>query len=239
MQKLSLSTSAQQIIDSYLKMKIGNKTIACPYFINHFHSKAGLRVFLGKGTANEIIEEIKIIAQQKNINLETISKEELYKLLNKRHLGIDCSALATYILKSEYEEKKQINIIHKIHIVSFWKNPFRYLISLIRPIENISVKVLASNKNSREIKDINQILPGDMIIRYNLRHVLLVKEIEIENNVIQKITLVHAPKPIKKEYKGPGVQEIKASFVGLSQSNIKNLQQQINEEKIIIRRLKF
>ena len=110
---------------------------------------------------------------------------------------------------------------------------------MIRPIENISVKVLASNKNSREIKDINQILPGDMIIRYNLRHVLLVKEIEIENNVIQKITLVHAPKPIKKEYKGPGVQEIKASFVGLSQSNIKNLQQQINEEKIIIRRLKF
>jgi len=238
-QKLSLSTSAQQVIDSYLKMEIGNKTIACPYFINRSQVGAGLRVFLGKGTANEIIEEIKIIAQQKNINLETISEEKLYQLLNKHHLGIDCSALTTYILKSEYKEKKQINIIPRIRIVSFWKNPFRYLISLTRPIENISVKVLADNKNSREIKDINQILPGDMIIRHNLRHIFLVKEIETENNVIQKITLIHAPRPIKKEYKGPGIQEIKASFMGLSQSNIENLQEQINEEKIIIRRLKF
>ncbi len=238
-QKLSLSSSAQQTIDSYLKMKIGNKTIACPYFINHLRAYAGLRVFLGKGTANEIIEEAQSIAQQKNINLETISEEELYQILNKHHLGIDCSALATYVLKSEYKEEKQINIIPKIHIVSFWKNPFRYLISLTRPIENISVKVLVNNKNSQEIENLSQILPGDMVIRHNLRHVLLIKEVEIENNIIQRITLVHAPKPIKKEYHGPGVQEIRVSFVGLHQPNIENLQEQINEEKIIIRRLKF
>ena len=123
--------------------------------------------------------------------------------------------------------------------ISFWKNPFRHLISLIRPIENISVKVLADNKNSQEIKELKQILPGDMIIRHNLKHVLLVKETEIKNNIIQKITLVHAPRPVRKEYYGPGVQEIKASFADLSQLNIENLQKQINEEKIIIRRLKF
>lgn len=238
-QIISLSTSAQQTINSYSKMKIGNKTIACPYFINRFQYGSGLRVFLGKGTADEIVKETKFIAQQKNINLEIISEQELYQLLNKHHLGIDCSALATYILKSEYKEKKQTNIIPKIHIVCFWKNPLRYLMSLIRPIENISVRVLANNKNSQEIKSLNQILPGDMIIRHNLKHILLVKEIEIENNIIQKITLVHAPRPIKKEYKGPGIQEIKVSFVDSSQANIETLQKQINEEKIIIRRLKF
>ena len=237
--KLSLSASAQQIIDSYLKMKIGDKIIACPYFINRFHTKAGLRVFLGKGEAREIIEETTLIARQKNIDLKTVSKQELYQFLTKHHLGIDCSALATYILKAEYKEKKQINIISRIHIVSFWKNPFRYLISLTRPIENISVRVLANNKNSREIKNLNQILPGDMVIRHNLRHLLLVKKMETENNIIQKITLIHAPKPIKKEYHGPGAQEIKVSFLGLSQPNIENLQKQINEEKIIIRRLRF
>ena len=238
-QKFSLSALAQQIIDSYLKMKIGGKTIACPYFINHLRRKAGLRVFLGKGTASEIVEEAKIIARQKNINLGAMSEKELYQFLNRYHLGIDCSALAVYILKSEYKEKKQINIIPKIHIVSFWQNPFRYLVSLIRPIENINVKVLANNKNSREIKDINQTLPGDMVIRHNLRHVLLVKQVEVKDNVIQKITLVHAPRPIKKGYNGPGVQEIVVSFVGLPQFNIENLQQQIGEEKITIRRLKF
>jgi len=230
-QTISLSTSAQETIDSYLKMKIGNKTIACPYFINRLRAYAGLRVFLGKGTANEIIEEAQLIAQQKNINLETISEQELYQFLAKHHLGIDCSALAIYILKSEYKEKNQINIIPRIHIVSFWKNPFRCLISLTRPIENISVRVLASNKNSEEIKNLNQILPGDMIIHQNLRHVLLIKKTEKENNVIQKITLVHATRPIKKEYQGPGVYEIKVSF--------EDLQKQVNEEKKIIRRLKF
>jgi len=99
--------------------------------------------------------------------------------------------------------------------------------------------VLANNKNSEEIKDINKVLPGDMIIRHNLRHVLLVKETETENNVIQRITLVHAPKPIKKEYHGPGVQEIRVSFIDPHQPNIENLQKQINEEKIVIRRLRF
>jgi len=230
-QTISLSTSAQETIDSYLKMKIGNKTIACPYFINRLRAYAGLRVFLGKGTANEIIKEAQLIAQQKNINLETISEQELYQFLTKHHLGIDCSALATYILKAEYKEKKQINIISRIHIISFWKNPFRYLISSVRPIENISVRILASNKNSQEIKNLNQILPGDMIVHHNLRHVLLIKKTEKENNVIQKITLIHATRPIKKEYQGPGVYEIKISF--------EDLQKQVNEEKKIIRRLKF
>ncbi len=64
-QTISLSTSAQETIDSYLKMKIGNKTIACPYFINRLRAYAGLRVFLGKGTANEIIEEAQLIAHKK------------------------------------------------------------------------------------------------------------------------------------------------------------------------------
>ncbi len=238
-QIISLSTAAQQVVDSYLNMKIGNKVITCPYFINRSQAGAGLRVFLGKGRADEIIEEIKIIAQQKNINIETTSKKELYQLFNKHHIGIDCSALATYILRAEYKEKKQINIIHKIHIISFWKNPFRYLISLTRPIENISVRVLANNKNSQKIKELNQMLPGDMVIRHNLRHILLVDEIEIENNIVQKMTLIHAPKPINREYNGPGVKKIEISFMNLVQPNIDNLREQINEEKIIIRRLKF
>jgi len=238
-QIISLSTSAQQTVDSYLKMKIGNKTIACPYFINRFQYGSSLRVFLGKGTANEIIEEVKTIAKQKNINLETISEEELYQLFNKHHLGIDCSALATYILISEFKEKKRINIISKIHIVSFWKNPFRYLISLTRPIENISVRVLANNSNSQEIEDLSQVLPGDMIMYENLRHVLLINEIEIKNSLIQRITIIHATRTIKKEYGEPGIHKIDIFFEDLSQPNIKNLEEKMGRGKIIIRRLKF
>ncbi len=230
-QTISLSIPAQQTINSYFKMEVGNKTIACPYFINRIQTKAGLRVFLGKGTAKEIIEEVELIAQRENIDIKKISKKELYELLTKHHLGIDCSALAVYILKSEYKEKKQINIIPRIHIVFFWKNPFRYLISLLRPIENISVKVLANNKNSQEIKELNKILPGDMVIRNNSRHILLVSSVEIKNNVVQNITLIHAPRPTKIGYSGPGVQEIKIS--------LEDLRKEIKKEKTVIRRLKF
>ncbi len=238
-QKLFLSTPAQQTIDSYLKMAIGKRTIVCPYFINRLQAKASLRVFLGKGTANEIVEEVQLIARQKNINLETIPEQQLYQFLNKYHLGIDCSALVTYVLTSEYKKKKHINIISRIHIVSLWKKPFRYLISLFRPIENISVRVLANSKNSREIKNLSQILPGDMIVYCNLKHILLVRDVEIENNIVREITLIHAQRLIKEGYNGPGMHEIKISFADIAHPNIENLQKQIKKEKIIIRRLRF
>jgi len=229
--KIYLSSAAQAVINSYLKMKIGNKIIACPYFINRQGAKAALRVFLGKASSQEIKEEIEMIAQQKGIDLNQMNEKEIYQFLKSKRLGIDCSGLVVHILKAEYEEVKKIKILRRIYITSFWKNPWRYFISRFRPIENISVRVLAHPRNSQIIKNPAEIQAGDLIIYQNLKHILLIEEIKLNSDkTIEKIKIIHAQR-VNPQEEGARVKRINYSF-----SELKN---KIEQGEIIIRRLKF
>ncbi|MCF7907151.1 hypothetical protein K9K85_02620 [Patescibacteria group bacterium] len=229
--RLSLSPSAQAVINSYLKMKIGNKIIACPYFINRQGAKAALRVFLGKASSQEIKEEIEMIAQQKEIDLNQMSEEEIYQLLKSKRLGIDCSGLVVHILKAEYQERKNINILRRIYITAPWKNPWRYFISRFRPIENISVRVLAHPYNSRIVKNPEKIQAGDLIIYQSLKHVLLIEEIKLnQEKTIKEIKIIHAQR-MSPEEEGARVKRITYSF--------SELKKKIEQGEIILRRLKF
>lgn len=232
---LNLPSLAQNVIDSYLKMRVNNKVIVCPYFTNIENARAGLRVFLGKATAKEIVDEVKFIAQKKQIDLNEISEPELYKLMADHNLGIDCSGLAVYITQALYKEKKGINILKKIKIASPWLNPWRYLVSKLRPVENISVRVLAKDKNSLKVKNFSEILPGDLIIQDNLRHIYIITEIEKEKEQIKKITYIHAPRPKDKDYFGPGIKE---QTIFLEKNNLEELAEKMNHE-ITIKRLNF
>ena len=234
-QTLKISEAGQKIIDSYLKMAIGGKPIICPYYINLKKQRAALRVFLGKGLAQEIINEANFISLKEEIDLNKLSEKDLYQFLVKHNLGIDCSGLTTYILQAIFKENKNINIFKKIKIVSFLKNPYRWLITQLRPIENISVRVLANDKNSFQVNDFQKIKPGDMLIRPNLRHVYLITKIKKENNQIKKIIYINAPRPKQKDYFGPGIVQ---NIILLEKSELKELRKKMDEE-IIIRRLKF
>lgn len=230
---LKIPESGQKIIDSYLNMSIANKVIACPYFINLKKFHAVLRVFLGKGSAQEIINEIKFIAQKERIDLAPLSEIALYRFITEHNLGIDCSGLAVYILREIYRQRG-VDFVKKIKIVSFWKNPWRYFLARLRPIENISVAVLANDKNSFIVDDFKKILPGDMIIRENLRHVYLIVKIEKENDKIIRLTYVHAPRP-KENYFGPGIFQ---KTIILKEETLEELKEKLNDQ-VIIRRLKI
>ncbi len=246
-QILKLPEAGQKVVDSYLKMSIGNKIITCPYFTNLQKFRAGLRVFLGKATAEEIIKEVGFIAQKEQANLIKFSEKDLYRFLADHNLGIDCSGLTVYILRALYQKTKKINILKKIKIISFFKNPWRYFISCLRPVENISVRVLASDKNSFQVDSLNQVQAGDMLVRTNLKHIYLITEIEKENNLVKKISYVHAPRPKQKDYFGPGVFQ---ETVTLEGGTLKELSEKMparlalsgeagGNNQIIIRRLKF
>jgi hypothetical protein len=160
----------------------------------------------------------------------------------EHNLGIDCSGLAVHILKGIYanfpvsdNKTKKIKILKKIKIVPFYKNPFRYLISKMRPLENIGVRILADNKNSFELNNFSDVRPGDMMIRTNLKHVYLIIGVEKENETIKKISYFHAPRPKQKDYFGPGVFE---KTVILEKNNLEELIEKI-QDQIIIRRLNF
>lgn len=231
---LNISATGQKIIDSYLNMSIAGKVITCPYYTNLKKERAALKVFLGKGSAQEIINETKFLSQKENIDLARFSEERLYRFMVENNLGIDCSGLTMHILKAAYKEKS-INLFKKIKVVSFLKNPWRWLVSQLRPIENISVRILADGKNSFLLKSLNDALPNDLLIRTNLRHVYLITKTEKENGIIKKISFVHAPRPKRPDYFGPGIFQ---KTVILKNNSLKELGEKINDE-VIVKRLKF
>ncbi|OGH69464.1 MAG: hypothetical protein A2754_00815 [Candidatus Magasanikbacteria bacterium RIFCSPHIGHO2_01_FULL_47_8] len=180
-----LSAKAQQTIQNYLNLPFpGLANVRCPYFNNAKLGQRGqLRVLIGKGTPQEIVEEAQIVSIQYRAGLfdktgscclhnehtgEPISAEDIRRFLIDHNIGIECSGFVTQVLRQEYLATKGFDFTKKIYITSPTKI-FRWLIAKLRPVENISVKTYADNKNTKKILDstkhnYNDIEPGDLIV---------------------------------------------------------------------------
>ncbi len=185
-----LPKQTQNIIQNFLHLPFDNHDVRCPYFNNRRSgSRGALRVLVGKGTPHEIVEEAQLLARRDKINLEKLSDEHLTKFLIEKNLGIDCAALAYYILDAESKKplKKIIKFPHA-------KNPVRKFLTKMRPIENTGVKTLVHKSNSSEIK-ITNAQAGDMIIMMNggprkdYNHVMIITTIDDRRSTI---TYTHA-----------------------------------------------
>lgn len=197
MSEETLSQPALEIIKKYLELPFPNKKINCPYFNNSRHKvRGGLRATIGKGSPEEIVEEALIESLKQKIDLKELNDEQTKKFLVDNNLGIDCSALAYYILQEEIKAKKNKKIINQI-IFPNTKNPFRKLINHLRPAENISVQIFNHPQNSQEIK-LQEIKPGDLIIMNEtgldnkINHILIITKIEYQNNKPKNITYIHS-----------------------------------------------
>jgi hypothetical protein len=171
-----LSPQAEKIIENYFNLPykdIGG--VRCPYFNNTRRAARGqLRVLVGKGSPEEIVEESKIISIQyklglfdKNGTLAWPSPELIRKFLIEQNLGIECSGFVSHVLRAHYLETKKIDITKKIRMCA--PNKFiRNLITKLRPIENMDVKVFACDYNSEiinyEKNGFETVQPGDYII---------------------------------------------------------------------------
>ncbi len=192
-----LSNKAQKILDEYFNLPFDGITgVRCPYFNNaHLKQRAQLRVLVGKGTPQEIIEEAKIISIQYHAGLfdkaghcclhnehtgKEVNVEEIRKFLIDHNLGVECSGFVTQILRAHFKETKNIDIARKF-VVASPKNILRWIISKLRPIENISVCRYADNLNTQKIKwkdaqagDVVVILETGISNKFN--HILLITE---------------------------------------------------------------
>ena len=185
-----LSPSAERVIQNYLSLPFPEKNdVRCPYFNNAKLGQRGqLKVLVGKGTPQEIVEEAKIIATQyKQDILHTDSlSEDIRKFLIENNLGIDCSGFITNVLQVEFLTKN-INWIKQVFITPK-TNIIRWLISQLRPVEQISVQVLANEKNTETITDLSTIQAGDLIFmlktgpKQTRDHILLITK--TTNNTI-------------------------------------------------------
>jgi len=141
------------------------------------------------------VEEAKIISIQYHAGLfdkaghcclhnehtgEKIAAVEIRKFLIDHNLGIECSGFVTQILRAHYKETKKVDIVKKFFIISP-RHFLRYLISLLRPVENISVRTYADARNSQKI-DWSKAQAGDVIIMLDtadhiqVNHIMLIIE---------------------------------------------------------------
>ncbi len=204
-----LSSTALKTIHDYLNLPfIGISGVRCPYFNNARARQRGqLKVLAGKGAPEEIVEEAKIISIQYrhdvfdkngvfNAHVDHPAEHEqaecIRQFLVDNNLGIDCSGFVTNVLQKHFQETKRVDLARKLFVTPK-KNLLRWIISRLRPVEQISVSVYANDKNTAIVNDLKIIQPGDLIVllktgpNKNHNHILLIEEIDGD-----KIKYAHA-----------------------------------------------
>lgn len=189
-----LSLQAMGTIHDYLHLPFGHGDISCPYYNNRRGGLRGsLAAIVGKGSAQEIVDEAQAIALGKKVSLNSLSADELKKFLVDHDLGIDCSGLAYHILESELAARGLGTLGTHLRFPNI-KNPIRRLLVRLRPAQNTSVGVLADDANSTPVA-LDAIQPGDMIImlrsgiNHDRDHVLIVHDV---SNITREIAYTHA-----------------------------------------------
>lgn len=188
----SLTPAAEEIVEKYLKLPMIGAPVNAPYFNNQrTQIKGGLAVMVGKGTPEDIGLEAEIMAKSKGFDLAAASASQIKQFLCEQNLGVDCSALAYYVLRYEgiVRAKKDLqSALQFPEVKSWWR---KFLVKL-RPSQNINVAVLGAPENSVVIPK-NEVEPGDLIFLWNtgpnktLNHVLIVTKVDD-----RVITYVHS-----------------------------------------------
>lgn len=153
----SLPPEQKKIIERYFHIKFGPYVVPCPYYMNKTGTRLLSPVLAGKGTPDEIEEELRRYYEKSGHLLKDETDAiNTIKLLN---IGIDCSGFVVNVL----------NLGSKIK----YRNLFAKLKALIRPRTQISADLLTGELNSSAIR-VSQVKPGDLI-RRGLNHVMLVE----------------------------------------------------------------
>ncbi len=206
----SLPQSALNVINAYINLKAAeNKYIRCPYFRNPRSGRErwGLTAYSGKGSAQEIETELEIIEKLEGKNFSEMHENEIRDIMRKRKLGIECSGFVTRILDAWTREfyKKPI-----YSLIKFNSSGISWLFCKMRPYTHIDVPTLVHQKNAYEIKNVNDIMPGD-IVRFNsiIDHAIIITKIEKDVNLnLIKAYYAHSV----SEDNGEGVKEGQIDF---------------------------
>jgi len=213
--KKMLSKSILDLVNSYQYLPIAGKLISCPYFKNRAGVRVGYKVAVGKGTPHEIAEEVEIRSKINKYDLNNVSIYEIRQFMEKQGLGVDCSGFVVQLL-NVIDSKVVIKLAKR----NFLKNPYRALISRMRPIENISADRLTSGKRVRKIEDLNKIEPGNLIRTRRGKHLLIVIGTYTgEDDKINKVVYAHATLYYGKE-----------SGVRIGEINITSLEKHLKDQ---------
>ncbi len=206
----TLSPKALSVIDKYLHFKYGNAVCSVPYYNNKTRkARAAMKVEVGKGNPEEILDEVRAIILKHRIDTETITNDQLKKLLTDNNIGIDCSGFAYYVLDAESKSLDKGSLAKKISLVES-RGIFSKLFGRFRMPANIDVATLADDENSRVI-GMREVRPGDMITMIseetNRNHILIVHKVEGNESIPKKIHYSHAVAYPENGLYGSGIKQ--------------------------------
>lgn len=191
---LILPRLAELVIHEYMHLPIGGKEVVCPYYINKFKERAGLRVLVGKGDPGEIVKEVKVWAKLKDFDMDKASAEQIREFMISRGIGIDCSGFVVHVIGFWVKSTRKK---HLQYYLKFPKNDILNLLRrLLRPVENMGADILTSELNCRKVNNLNNVRPGDFVRSKgkvkNSHHIMLVRRVTKIDGVVKEIEYVHS-----------------------------------------------
>ncbi|MDO8509891.1 MAG: hypothetical protein Q7S24_01990 [bacterium] len=230
---MSLSSQSQKLLDEYFSLPFkGMPGVRTPYFNNARQKQRGqLRVLVGKGKPQEIVDEAQIISIQYHAgifdknghcclhgthNNERANTDEIRKFLIDHNLGVECSGFVTQILRAHFKEAKNIDIAQHFTIVSS-KHFLRWCLTKLRPVENISVRTWMRSENTTTVSEWTKCQTGDVVIMLESGpnkkhdHILL-----ILNNDGKIIEYAHARAWVSEGKNGHGVTKGQIKIIDLN-----------------------
>ncbi len=257
METKTLSKAALHIIDQYLHFRIGNAVASVPYFNNKtVKARMTLRAKVGKGSPDDIKDELQSIIVKQHIAPTALADEALKKLLVDNGLGVDCSGFAYYILDAESKATGNGHLNRRIHFINSY-GPIGKMMCYLRPAENCNVKTLASDNNTSVVA-LKDARPGDIITMLGSSdaadrdHVLLITDISLENGSLRSLSYIHAiaypedgrygtgPRQGKIDISFPGEPLLKQVWSeGAALENARRLYERAAVSRTEIRRLKW
>ncbi|MFA6601819.1 MAG: hypothetical protein WCT02_03080 [Candidatus Paceibacterota bacterium] len=204
----TLSNEALAVIDQYLHFRAETSLLpdgspaspnecSIPYFNNRTtKARIALRAYIGKGSPEDIRDELNILLIKGKINIKELDGTTLKKILVDNNLGIECSGFAYHVLNAESRKRGFGDISKNLSFVRC-QGLLGKIICSFRPAENCDVITFASEENSRLVA-LNEIEPGDIITMENdsaeseRNHVLVIVSVNPKENGQMKINYAHA-----------------------------------------------
>jgi hypothetical protein len=202
-----IAPEAKEIIETYLHLPIKDTLVQTPYYINVKRVRAELRSLVGKGSPEEIIEEVKIFAQLRGFRLKGFraednpSSEKIKLFMQSQGIGIDCSGYISQIFDYVLRKKTRRGLYFHMK----FRQPFFYswILHMFRPIEHSSAHLLTCELNADPI-DYHDTQPGDLIRLKGIKHgdhIALIIETETNSKThkLESITYTHSSNHFDKE----------------------------------------
>jgi hypothetical protein len=174
-----LPAAGAAVIESYVMLKLANRHVVAPYFMNE-PGRKGRRVSVGKGTARALERETIRLAKRHRLELQSATSDQIRQFMIDHKLGIDCSGLVAWILYEILREKNGQSLWRTIKFSG--SLPRRKLARHLRPVENISARLLTGPRNAVVIRDLRDVRPGDLIRSLNGNHVILITEVGFDDH---------------------------------------------------------